>query len=93
MKFFSASLVVLPVVLSSMSATATPGRRGGYDTPVKQRDLARLTASNLAARHAAEWDIFERGPGSHSAIPVRRKVCVTHRNCSGMSLCINGYCR
>ncbi|KAF8054227.1 hypothetical protein FPV67DRAFT_1460934 [Lyophyllum atratum] len=53
MKLSSAFLIALPVALAAWSATATP-------TAAADRTIAALTARNLAARHAAEWDIFER---------------------------------
>jgi len=90
MKFSSAFLVALPLVLTAWTATATPRKGQRQASPVEDRDLARLTASKLAARHAAEWDIFERDfePETLEA----RRACHSSRDCLGM-ICINGTCQ
>ncbi|GLB42605.1 hypothetical protein LshimejAT787_1200540 [Lyophyllum shimeji] len=89
MKFSTAFLIALPVALSSMTASAIPRRTAA---PVEGRDLARLTASNLAARHAAEWDIFERDFEFETGTLERRRPCKTSKDCLGM-ICLNGTCQ
>ncbi|GLB42597.1 hypothetical protein LshimejAT787_1200460 [Lyophyllum shimeji] len=94
MKFSTAFLIALPVALSSMTASAIPRR---VAAPVEGRDLARLTASNLAARHAAEWDIFERDfefeTGTLERREARSMPCKSYRGCSSWRRCINGFCQ
>ncbi|KAF8067851.1 hypothetical protein FPV67DRAFT_1449455 [Lyophyllum atratum] len=51
MKFSSALLITIPTVLTSWTVAAEP---------TADLHLARLTARNLAARHEAEWDVFQR---------------------------------
>ncbi|KAF8060679.1 hypothetical protein FPV67DRAFT_1511031 [Lyophyllum atratum] len=82
MKFSSAILFTLPVVLASWTAVAEP--------TVAARDLAQLTRNNLVARHTAEWDVYRRDfePETLSA----RRTCVTSKDCLGM-ICIKGICK
>jgi len=86
MKFSSALLVALPVVLASWTAAAEPIRN---QRPVA-RDLAELTKNNLVARHAAEWAIYQRDfePETLNA----RRTCTSSRDCLGM-ICIKGTCQ
>ncbi|KAF8068828.1 hypothetical protein FPV67DRAFT_1092279 [Lyophyllum atratum] len=93
MKFSSAILFTLPVVLASWTAMAAPGsehKAHQSHKTVEGRDLARLTASNLVARHAAEWDIYQRDFEPETL--VARRACKTSKDCLGM-ICINNVCQ
>ncbi|KAG5640701.1 hypothetical protein DXG03_007487, partial [Asterophora parasitica] len=64
MKFSSAILVALPIVLTSWTAAAVPQNRKGASS-VEARNIdaineARVVARALHERHAAEWALFER---------------------------------
>ncbi|KAF8079303.1 hypothetical protein FPV67DRAFT_1468331 [Lyophyllum atratum] len=89
MKFTSTILSTLPLVLASWTAMARGGGHGGIGG-LGGRDLARLTASNLHARHAAEWDIYQRDfePETLGA----RRSCKTSSDCLGM-ICVSGTCQ
>ncbi|KAF8063210.1 hypothetical protein FPV67DRAFT_233003 [Lyophyllum atratum] len=82
MKFSSAILFTLPVVLASWTAVAEPTVAG--------RDIAQLTRNNLVARHAAEWDVYRRDfePETLNA----RRACRTTRDCLGQ-ICMGGTCK
>ncbi|KAF8057493.1 hypothetical protein FPV67DRAFT_566029 [Lyophyllum atratum] len=82
MKFSSAILFTLPVVLASWTSVAQPTVAG--------RDLAQLTRNNLVARHAAEWDVYRRDfePETLNA----RRSCKTSSDCLGM-ICVSGTCQ
>ncbi|KAF8079304.1 hypothetical protein FPV67DRAFT_1648801 [Lyophyllum atratum] len=91
MKFTSTILSALPLVLASWTAMALGGHgRSGSPSDPAGRNLARLTARNLQARHAAEWEIYRRDfePETLGA----RRSCKTSSDCLGM-ICVSGTCQ
>ncbi|KAG5640700.1 hypothetical protein DXG03_007486 [Asterophora parasitica] len=93
MKFSSAILVALPIVLTSWTAAAVPQNRKGASS-VEARNIDAINGARVVARalqrHAAELAVFERD-FDETLLTAWRK-CTSSRDCLGM-ICIRGTCQ